>query len=456
MTTSSIPDPRKGRRLRRSIVGAVAVASTLAACTEPIVATGPAGPATVRDEAVAQLVTYTGGRVGEAVGEPVRIGYVNQEGGTPSFAEATFGADAAVDLVNRRLGGVGGRPLELVKCSVRAEEDGLACAQKMLADDRIAAVLTGAMFAGNAPLLGALKDRKPVFMANPLTPTEAVHPDGFAFTPGAPGVVEGLVTFVSTMLDPVPRSVAVVYAANPAGEAAYRLLIENQLRSRGMDVRGVAVADTAGPQEYGPAIEAAGAQQADLLIALTTAPGCIGTYDALQALAVSITVVTTGLCFGLSMQQHLAQLGVGGDAPNGWFFGAYGYSYFISEPGIDDYLAIVKAYARQQGIGRVDYTGFAGPLFANVLVLARFLNERGADAGPDDLRASARAFTGPVFGVAGELACGANPVFPALCGSRVGVQQYLDGRWLSIADAYNGASIAVNQPFVGSTTGSRP
>lgn len=447
------PLPSSRRRVAPTAVVALALVLGAVACTEPGAVRPAAGPSTVPTEAVDRLVAYTGGRRGEATGEPVRIGYVNQEGGTPSFAEATFGADAAVDLVNRELGGVGGRPIELVKCSVRAEEDGLTCAQKMLADDRIAVVLTGAMFAGNQPLLDALKGRKPVVMANPLTPAEAVHPDGFAFTPGAPGVVEGLVTFVSTMLQPVPRRVAVLYAANPAGEAAFRLLIENQLKARGMEVTGVAVADTAGPQEYGPALEAAGAADADLLMVLVTAPGCIGTYDALTALGVSTTVVTTGLCFGLSMQQHLAQLGVGGDAPNGWFFGAYGYSYFIPDENVDGYLAIVRRFARDRGVGRVDYTGFAGPLFANVLILARFFNELGPDAAPDQLRGAARAFRGPVFGVAGTMSCGANPVFPALCGTEVGVQQYLDGRWLSIADAYNGLPILVNQPFKGTSAG---
>lgn len=444
------------RSTRRTVIraGATLLAALMAgACTEPGAARSAAGPAVVPDEAFARLAAYTGGRRGEATGEPVRIGYVNQEGGTPSFAEATFGADAAVDLVNRELGGADGRPIELVKCTVRAEEDGLTCAQKMLADDRIAVVLTGAMFAGNQPLLDALKGRKPVVMANPLTPAEAVDPDGFAFTPGAPGVVEGLVTFLSTMLQPVPQRVAVLYAANPAGEAAFKLLVENQLKTKGMEVTGVAVADTAGPQEYGPALEAAGAATADLLLVLVTAPGCIGTYDALTALGVSTTVVTTGLCFGLSMQQHLAQLGVGGDAPNGWFFGAYGYSYFIPDENTDTYLAIVRTFARDRGVGRVDYTGFAGPLFANVLVLTRFFNERGADATPDDLRDAARSFTGPVFGVSGTMACGANPVFPALCGSEVGVQQYIDGRWVSIADAYNGLPIRVNQPFRSATAG---
>ena len=71
----------------------------------------------------------------EASGEPVVIGYVNQEGGTPAFPEDTIGLEAAVDYINTTLGGVQGRPCEIKKCVVQKEEDGQRCAQEMLADD---------------------------------------------------------------------------------------------------------------------------------------------------------------------------------------------------------------------------------------------------------------------------------------------------------------------------------
>lgn len=444
---------RRGGAIRRA-VAALALLVAVSACTEPVPDGGPAAaePREVDPSIVAQLRDYVkAGPRAEAAGDPVAIGYVNQEGGTPSFAEASFGADAAVDMLNTRLGGVNGRPLELVRCTVKAEEDGLLCAQKMLADDRITAVLTGALFTGNQPLLETLKGRKPVFLANPLTPADALHPDGFAFTPGAPGVVEGLTKFIATMLAPKPTKVSVVYAANPAGEAGFKLVVEPGLKAAGIAVKGVAVPDTAGPQEYGSAIQAAGAEDADVFMPLVTAPGCIGTYDALAALGVNTAVVTTGLCFGLPMQEHLRQIGVGGTAPEGWFFGAYGYTYFISTPLIDNYLVAAKAFARSRGLGSVDYTGFAGPTYSIVLLLARFMNEHGVGAmTADDFRAAARSFEGPVPGVSGPMKCGANPIYPSLCGTQMGVQQYLDQKWVSIADAYNGHPIIVNQPFVGS------
>ena len=60
-------------------------------------------------------LAYTGGTEGEATGEPVRVGYVNQES---LFPEATIGLMAAVDYTNKELSGFGGRPVEIVKCDV--------------------------------------------------------------------------------------------------------------------------------------------------------------------------------------------------------------------------------------------------------------------------------------------------------------------------------------------------
>jgi hypothetical protein len=52
-------------------------------------------------------------------------------------------------------------------------------------------------------------------------------------------------------------------------------------------------------------------------------------YDAIKALDIDPTVVTTGLCLGTPMTDHLRRIGESGDYPNGWYFGTYGYSYYM-------------------------------------------------------------------------------------------------------------------------------
>ena len=86
--------------------------------------------------------------------------------------------------------------------------------------------------------------------------------------------------------------------------------------------------------------------------------------------------------------------------PDGWYFGGYGYGYFIpGNPEIDAYLSVIEDYGEANGIENVEYTGFAGPTYGNALTLVKFMNEIGVDnVTPDAMRQAALAFTGPMYG----------------------------------------------------------
>ena len=401
----------------------------------------------ISDEAIAHAVEYVGGTAGAASGDPYVIGYVNQEGGTPGFPEASIGIDSAVWFVNNFLGGVGGRPIELAKCIITKEEDGQKCAQEMLANDAVQVVITGAMLNGNAPLLDGLKDKKPVYISNPLTTPEFLATDAFAFTPGSPGVVAGLAVFAAKFIPELEgkevNKVAVVYGDNPVGQIAFSALTKPVLEGLGVaEVTGVAAADTAGATEMAGLIQAAGAEDADVFYPLVTIGSCIAVYDALQTLEIDTTVVTTGLCFGVPMQTHLKELGLDAKLPDGWYFGGYGYSYEIAgNPDLDAYKEAVFAWAAEEGLdaATLEYTGFGGPTFGTLLSAVKFANAGAADSA--GFRDAAKAFAGPQWGVVGPMKCGGNPTFPALCGFQIGVQQQQGTEYVSIMDGYNGKPI---------------
>jgi branched-chain amino acid transport system substrate-binding protein len=378
------------------------VTSEAPATSDAPVATDAPADSPISAENQAHAVEYTGGTAGAATGEPYVVGYVNQEGGTPGFPEASIGVDAAVWYINNFLGGIGGRPIELAKCIITKEEDGQKCAQEMLANDQVSVVLAGAMLNGNAPLLDGLSGKKPVFISNPLTTPEFLAADAFAFTPGSPGVVGGLTVFISKFLGELEgidvKKVAVVYGDNPSGQVAFNMLTKPVFESLGIEVTGVAAADTAGATEMASLIQAAGAQDADVFYPLVTVGSCIAVYDALVTLEIDTQVVTTGLCFGVPMQNHLKELGIDAKLPDGWYFGGYGYSYEI--PGNPD----IDAYSE----------GF---------------------------RTAAKAFTGPGWGVVGPQKCGGNPTFPSLCGFQIGVQQQQGSEYVSIMDGFNGKPV---------------
>jgi branched-chain amino acid transport system substrate-binding protein len=197
-------------------------------------------------------------------------------------------------------------------------------------------------------------------------------------------------------------------------------------------------------------MSAIGADKADVFLSILTLQSCISMYDAIKSLGATPTaVVTTGLCFGTPMTTHLKDAGDSGAYPDGWYFGGYGYSYFLpsttpgmADSGMNTYLAKVHQYGKPApGASTLEYSGFAGPMFGNVLTGIKFIDALGAaNATVPALDAKIRAFTGPAMLQVGALKCNVPP-FVSVCGVEMGIQQYKDGKWISIADGHNGKPI---------------
>jgi branched-chain amino acid transport system substrate-binding protein len=447
---------------RSSLVFASALAGfamLVAACSNgsTTAATGKA-PAQVAAASAAPASTvsndwaikYTGGHGGKADDSlaPIVIGYVNQEGGVPAFPESTAGAEAAVAYINSELGGIAGHKLVLRKCLVQAEEDGQKCGTEMVNDPTVKAVLTGVLTAGGDSLYKVIAGKLPVLVGNPVTNADFLTKGIAALTPGSPGVIQGLAVFIARNLNAVKpiKKVAIVYGDNEGAKAAVNVLFTPVLKKLGItNIKAVPVSDSATAPDVQAALQAAGAADADALVPLVVEPLCIATYDALKALGISPLVVTTGLCLGTAVTQHLKDVGDQGQVPNGWYYGGYGYSYFLpdQESGMVTYLAKVKQYSPPN----VEYTGFAGPEFGNVMTLAKFFNTIGPDKITGDaVKTQIGSFIGPMMMTAGPMGCGkVSPIFASLCGAEMGIEQYRDGKWIPVADALNGQAINPTQ-----------
>jgi branched-chain amino acid transport system substrate-binding protein len=419
-------------------IGSVATAVGVAAALGGPVVTATSVP----DEDVnAWALEYTGSPGGEASGDPIRIGYANTETMLP---EATVGLRAAVEYINAELGGVAGRPLEAIECHVNSAEDGAACGALFANDDSITLVLTGSIVQGNNDLYEALNGKRPILIGNGLAVEDFVTEAGVSFTAGATGVVSGLAKF--TIEEFAPDTVAVVNVDNPGGNAAANVLLKPAFDEAGIAMSVVSVQETASAPDIASAMAAAGAGEADVFILLTTVQGCINAYDSIQSLGIDPIVVTSGLCYGTPMTTHMQDIGAEGDFPDGWYFGGYGYNYFEPdyESGVLTYVTKVHEYGEPIGDATViEYTGFAGPTFYNVMTAVQIMNQLGVNnLSYESLDAALRAFTGPMMGQVGPIECGIPP-FVAACGHQMGIQQYVDGEWLSIADGLNGEPIDV-------------
>ena len=422
-------------------IGAIALAGALvAACSSggssssSSTTSGGGGSSATIDNSLA--LAYTGGTAGKATGTPINIGYVNQESGSPSYPENTQGADLAVKYINNDLGGIKGHPINLVKCFVSTEEDGQKCGTQMLNDPSIKLVVTGTLVVGNASLYTVLSGKKPIIIGNGLTATDFIQTAAFTYMPGAPGVVSGLAKWlVDGGLGKV-KSVAVVATNDAGAKASAQILFAPVLEKAGISVKQVFVSPTAQGAEVQSAIKAAGGDTADVFVPITPVQGCIAVADALKSLGIHPKVVTTGLCFGTPLIQHL-----GGTFPDGWYFGAYGVNYFVppvkSIPASEElalYENVVKKYNPN-----MEYTGFAGPTFGNFMTVTQLMNKLGTDASVTQVADAVKGFAGPQWGIPGTpVACGQiSASFPSICVGQMGIEQFKGGKWIPIADAYN-------------------
>jgi branched-chain amino acid transport system substrate-binding protein len=88
----------------------------------------------------------------QPTGEPITIGFVNSEGGAFSVPELRVGNEVAADYVNSHLGGVAGRPLEVVRCATDGSpESSIDCANQLV-EAGVVAVVEGTDLGGDAML----------------------------------------------------------------------------------------------------------------------------------------------------------------------------------------------------------------------------------------------------------------------------------------------------------------
>jgi branched-chain amino acid transport system substrate-binding protein len=154
----------------------------------------------------------------EAAGEPVRVGHINQEDvPIASFPEVRLGAEAAVAFINAELGGVGGRPIELVECIANFSVEGSQrCAQQMV-DAEVVAVIGGLDITSNGSLPVLEQNGIPYVGGIPVNFDEMRNPVSFQFSGGSPGA---MAAFATDAVERGYENVSVVYAEFGPTESA--------------------------------------------------------------------------------------------------------------------------------------------------------------------------------------------------------------------------------------------
>lgn len=378
---------------------------------------GSTGPiAAVSDRTALEFV---GGKAGAADRSlpAVRIGYLNQDTGVPSFPEATVAVKAAVAYVDATLGGVQGHPVELVTCQVASEAQGQSCAQRMLNDATIAVVQTGAMVVGNASVYNTINGAKPILGGNPTAPADFTAKNTYFFTPGAPGVNGAIADYIANTLK--ATSASVVHSDDPGGSTAGKIGAD-ALRAAGLKTTDVAFPSGGG--DLTAPLLAAGAQSAPAIDFLAAGPACLQMAQAQKQLALKATIFSASLCLDPSVRKALGDF-----AP--WYYGSSTPNVYIDgdDPQVNLYRSVMSA----AGGADVNVGGFAPLAFGSLLDLVKVMNSIGyAKLSPATIGSALAAYTGPAFLGAPDIACDKASETPTVCTPSARILKYDGGgRW---------------------------
>jgi branched-chain amino acid transport system substrate-binding protein len=144
----------------------------------------------------ASLSAYFPGK--KATGTPVKIGLINNEGSSP-VAEPSTGdaAVAAADYANAELGGIGGHPIQVVRCAENEDvASSTACANEMV-QDNVAAVDIGTTGLGNTIVPIITKAGIPYVSATGSSSDELTTPGTFMWTGGFPADLGGMAKYAA-------------------------------------------------------------------------------------------------------------------------------------------------------------------------------------------------------------------------------------------------------------------
>lgn len=130
--------------------------------------------------------------------EPIKIGMINQEN-TPlgSFPEVRGAAEAAVNWINLELGGVDGRPIELISCVTSfSVEQSQACAQDMV-QEGVVALVGGIDVTSNGSIPVLQQNGLPVVGGIPANLIEQQSDTNFFFSGGTAGAMAAMIAHAS-------------------------------------------------------------------------------------------------------------------------------------------------------------------------------------------------------------------------------------------------------------------
>ena len=373
---------------------------------------------------------------GPPTGPEMLVGMVNTEGNPNGldFPDLRRFAEAAFEYMNAH-GGFGGRPVKLETCVAGGTpETSQKCAQELVGKG-VELVLIGLdLFpdyatykAANVPVIGVLPILPPDNTANAL------------FLTGG-NVTTTAVMAVIAQDRYQAKTVGIIHADN-AGANSTAAGVEAALDKAGIKWKAVKGGDNETDAGYLGLMQAANADDPDLLISLYADAGCIGTIRAYATAGIDKPVLTTNICSDSDVIDQ-----VGDDATN-WVF--VGGQVERDTPQKALLQKILAPYIQNEETGEMGIEpeevntqalglGGLGTVLAMTLrdIAAQMVAEGTEMSGQnlyDYLKVTEGLF---LFGGITPLSCGAAaPSYSSFCSFVFEATEYKDGAVVSVDDA---------------------
>lgn len=357
------------------------------------------------------------GEENPATGDPVKIGLITEGGAEAIGSQSALteqGANIAIDYVNDYLGGIGGRPVELVHCGNQATPAGAQdCANQMVEQGVVAVTLPFTGFgAATAPIITGAGI--PYVTGSGNSAEEFTAPNAFALTGGFPGNLGAIAAHAA---EQEYKKLAMIVIDVPSASQAAQQLGGLVFGNAGVDYETIAAAP--GSPDLTPQVQAAVDGGAEALAVTGDVTFCTSFLQAYQTLGLSLPKYVIGPCVDPTVIESLGSVLAG--------------SYLatpVSDVGDDAdlYAAMVATYAPDEDIdpNPIISTGIAAGVGA-VLNFVRGLDGLTGDVTPATVLAKLDAAADvPLFlGNGQTYTCDgtAIPMLPNICSAsfQVGV-----------------------------------
>jgi branched-chain amino acid transport system substrate-binding protein len=248
------------------------------------------------------------GQPNEATGTPVKVGVYNVEGGSAvSLPQVGDAAVAAADYANKYLGGLGGHPIEVVRCADKADgASAAACANQFVQEgvvtvvagqpaitDQIVPVVSGA----GIPWVGA----------SPSGAAELGDTSGYFFSSGFIGILGAQAVYAK---EQGYKSIVLFGAENPQLVSTVNAVGKPLFKAQGVDLSVVTVPQ--GTPDSTSQVTAGLQSKPDAVTIVADTTVCQSVLSALATVGNTVPKIVNSSCVDESVLDAVGESGIDG------------------------------------------------------------------------------------------------------------------------------------------------